>query len=205
VTGAGVHLLAPDEIALDRPFAAVEHTHADLAILREMRRTLARRLRDGSLPGPRAGPLQHSDGTEHWLCVPRPQALAAAVPVAAVGFFGQAHADVDHRPILEREHDIVERAARFGGLLTYYNLRLADGRYGNLVLFDAPRSKGHVTADAVHSEAVSLTPRHYRSLRLHHAALADGVLGACELELERTRYLDFGDGGTWSAVREPAL
>jgi hypothetical protein len=197
--------LAPDEIAVDRPFAAVEHTHADLAILRAMRLTLALRLREGSLPDPGAGPLEQPDGTEHWLCVPRPQALATAVPVAAVGFFGQARLGVDQGPILAREHHIIARAARFDGLLTYYNLRLADGRYGNLVLFDAPLSKGHVTSDVVHAEAVSLTPRHYRSLRLHHARLADGVLGACELELERTRYLDFSGDPIWSAVREPAL
>jgi hypothetical protein len=31
------------------------------------------------------------------------------------------------------------------------------------------------------------------------------VLGECELELVRTRYLDFGVEPAWSAVREPAL
>jgi hypothetical protein len=205
VDGAGPQLLAPDELAPARPFATVEHTHADLAILREMRRTLARRLREGSLPPADAGPVLGADGSEHWICVPRPDALAHAIPVAAVGFFGQAHADVDHGPILEREHDIVGRAAGFGGLLTYYNLRLADGGYGNLVLFETAPSKGHVTADVVHAQAVALTPRHYRSLRLHHAELADGVLGRGELELLRTRYLDFSGDEVWSAVREPAL
>ena len=113
--GAGPQLLTPDEIALERPFAAIEHTRADLAILREMRRTLARRLREGSLPPADAGPLAEPDGTEHWLCVPRPDALADARPVAAVGFFGQAYANIDHAPIVEREHDIVARAARFAG------------------------------------------------------------------------------------------
>jgi hypothetical protein len=187
----------------ERPFAAVEHTRADLQVLRAMRRTIAARLRGETLPPPDAGPLQEPDGTEHWLCVPDPVALAAARPLAAVGFFGQARTDVDHAPILERERDIVARAARFDGLLTYYNLRLADGSYGNLVLFASPLAKGHVTADVVHCEAVELTPRHYRSLRLHHAELADGVLG--ELELVRTRYLDFSCEPAWSAVREPAL
>jgi hypothetical protein len=202
---AGPQLLAPHELAPARPFAAVEHTRADLAILREMRRTLAHRLREGSLPAPDAGPAYEADGTEHWICVPRPRALAETIPVAAVGFFGQAYADVDHGPILEREHDIVARAAGFGGLLTYYNLRLADGRYGNLVLFDSAPSKGHVTGDVVHAEAVALTPRHYRSLRLHHAELAGGVLGPGELELLRTRYLDFSGDEVWNALREPAL
>jgi hypothetical protein len=205
VGGAAPQRLAPDEIALARPFAAVEHTRADLEILQEMRRTLARRLREGTLPPPDAGPARAPDGTEHWLCVPRPEALAGARPVAAVGFFGQTYSDVDHRPILDREHDIVARAAGFAGLLTYYNLRLADARYGNLVLFDTVPSKDHVTADLVHSEAVALTPRHYRSLRLHHAELADGVLGACELALLRTRYLDFSGDPVWNAVREPAF
>jgi hypothetical protein len=189
----------------ERPFAAVEHTYADLAVLRTMRGTLAARLRDDSLPPPDAGPLEQPDGTEHWLCVPDPGALAAARPVAAVGFFGQARVGVDHGPILERERDIVARAARFGGLLTYYNLRLASGSYGNLVLFESAPAKAHVTADLVHREAVALTPRHYCSLRLHHAELADGVLGDAELELVRTRYLDFSCDPAWSWVREPAL
>lgn len=203
--GSGPRLLAPHDLTPERPFAAIEHTHTDLAILRAMRRTLAARLRAGSVPPADAGSLSEADGTEHWICVPCPSALAAMGPVAAVGFFGQARADIDHGPIVVREHDIVARAAGFGGLLTYYNLRLADGRYGNLVLFDAPPSKGHVTLDPVHAEAVSLTPRHYHSLRLHHAELAAGVLGAGELELLRTRYLDFDSEPAWSAVREPAL
>jgi hypothetical protein len=197
--------LTPGAHVPDRPFAAVEHTRSDLAILREMRALLARRLRDGTLPAPDAGPLEHPDGTAHWLCVPDPAALAATRPVAAVGFFGQARSNVDHGPILEREHAIVARAAAFDGLLTYYNLRFGDGRYGNLVLFSSAPAKAHVTADLVHGEAVSRTPQHYHSLRLHHAELRDGVLGAGELELQRTRYLDFACEPAWSAVREPAL
>ena len=37
------------------------------------------------------------------------------------------------------------------------------------------------------------------------ASSRDGVLGAGELELLRTRYLDFSGEPAWSAVREPAL
>jgi hypothetical protein len=205
VSGASVHPLAPGEPVPGRPFAAPEHSRTDLGILREMRRTLAARLTAGDLPAADAGSLPGPGGTMHWICVPDPDALARTQPVAAVGFFGQARTDIEHHPIVEREHDIVARAARFGGLLTYYNLQLADGRYGNLVLFDDAGSKAHVTGDAVHAQAVALTPAHYRSLRLHHARLADGVLGAAELQLVRTRYLDFAAEPAWSAVREPAL
>jgi hypothetical protein len=205
VGGPAPRQLAPGEDVPGRQFAAAARTYEDLSILRAMRQTLAGRLRASRLPAPDAGPQEHADGTQHWLCVPDPSALAAACPVAAVGFFGQARRDLDHAPIVDREYDIVGRAARFGGLLTYYNLRLADGRFGNLVLFSAPDAKGHVTGDRVHAEAVALTPRHYRSLRLHHAELQDGVLGAGELELIRTRYIDFDSDPAWSAVREPAL
>ena len=197
--------LTPAAHVPERPFAAVEHTRSDLAILREMRALLAQRLRDGSLPAPDAGPLEHPDGTAHWVCVPDPRALEATRPVAAVGFFGQARSDVDHGPIVEREHAIVARAAAFDGLLTYYNLRFADGRYGNLVLFSSAEAKTHVTSDLIHGEAVSRTPQHYHSLRLHHAELPDGMLGPGELELLRTRYLDFASEPAWSALREPAL
>jgi len=121
---------------MEPAFAALDHTRRDLVVLRTMRRTIADHLRGGTTPPPDAGPLPWPDGTEHWLCVPDPEALASTRPIAAVGFFGQARTGVDHAPIVEREHDIVARAARFDGLLTYYNLRLSDGRYGNLILFE---------------------------------------------------------------------
>jgi hypothetical protein len=205
VDGVETRRLTPDEHVPERPFADAARTPEDLATLRAMRALLAGRLRDGTLPPADAGPLEHADGTAHWLCVPHPEVLAAARPVAAVGFFGQARSDVDHGPILEREHAIIARAAAFDGLLTYYNMRFADGRYGNLVLFESASAKAHVTADRVHGEAVARTPQHYHSLRLHHAELADGVLGAGNLELLRTRYLDFSGASVWSALREPAL
>ena len=166
-----------------------------------MRTLLARRLREGSLPAPDAGPLEHADGTAHWLCVPDPCALEAARSVAAVGFFGREGC-IDDRPILEREHAIVASAAAFDGLLTYYNLRFADARYGNLVLFSSADAKAHVTSD-VSTARRGPHPQHYHSLRLHHAELRDGVLGPGELELLRTRYLNFeaSPPGTRSASR----
>ena len=56
----------------------------------------------------------------------------------------------------------------------------------------------------MHGEAVARTPQHYHSLRLHHAELADGVLGPSELELVRTRYLDFSVHGLERAARARA-
>ena len=129
-------------------------------------------------------------------------ALDERRPVAIVGFFGQARAGVDHAPIIAIEQDIVARAAEVPGLLAYHNARLADDRWGNLVLFDSRAATGALAGRSAarlgrRAHARSTT----RSLRLHRGELADGLLGEAAIAIGETLYLDFAETPAWRAVR----
>ena len=66
---------------------------------------------------------------------------------------------------LEQRH---RRArGRVPGLLAYHNAQLADGQWGNLVVFASPRTRRRSPADAVHASGGRAHARHYASLRLH--------------------------------------
>ena len=141
-------------------------------------------------------------GHRHWIRVPDCQALLAARPLAAVGFFGQARADVDQQPIHELEAGIVDTLATIPGVLCYYDFALAEGGYGNLILCanaDAPRNAhGH----ELHRRAVQLTPAHYHSVRLHTGVVPGAFTGDARLVIERTRYYDYDSEPPWLAVRD---
>jgi hypothetical protein len=188
-------LLGPAQAVAGRPFADPARTRDDLATLARMHAAL---LAESRTARPRER-WEGADGSTHWLVVPDWERLRAARPIAAVGFFGQAR-PVDHAPIMTLEAAIVSRAGAFDGLLGYHNARLAEGGWGNLVLFDARESALHVRDDRTHREALALTPAHYRSLRLHAATLPEGIAGP--LALVRTRYFDFAGDPPWLAVRE---
>jgi hypothetical protein len=189
--------LQADQVVAGRAFCDPARTDDDcatLGILRETLRSVGR--------GSRAPVLRFRDGVgEHHVVVPDWEALEAARPVAIVGFFGQARDDVDHAVIIELEHDVVRRATAFPGLLAYHNAQLAGSRWGNLVVFDSVTATADVTGDPVHASAVALTPRHYRSLRLHRGRAAEGCLGAAPAVIDETLYLDFGDAPAWRALR----
>jgi hypothetical protein len=133
--------------------------------------------------------------------VPALRALAASRPAFGVGFFGQAREHVDHSPILDLEQDLVARASRFPGLLAYYNVRFADGQWGNLVLFAAQDDAERVRSDPTHQEALARTAAHYRSVRLHRLGFPDGAVGEAPPTLESTLLIDFSEAPAWRAIR----
>jgi hypothetical protein len=164
---------------------------------------LLERLRDALRTAPRrAGEQRFRRGAEqHRLAVPDWDALERASPAVGVGFFGQAHADVDHAPIAVLEDEIVERACAIGGLLAYHNALLEPGRWANLVVFADADAVGGLRGDELHASAVALTPVHYSSLRLHRGSLAAGALGEAPFSLERTLFLDFSEVPPKRSVR----
>ena len=189
--------LGADEQIAGRVFCDPAHTPRDVAVLALLRAAMQR-----AAGGRRAPELRFADAVGvHHLAVPDWEALAARRPDAVVGFFGQARAGVDHAPIIAIEKDIVARAAEVPGLLAYHNARLADDRWGNLVVFDSPSATGALAGDPQHAAAVARTPEHYDSLRLHRGALADGALGEAPITVGETLYLDFAETPAWRAVR----
>ena len=71
-------------------------------------------------------------------------ALLGARQLTAVGFFGRPRTDVDQVQIHDLEAGIVDTLETILGVLCYYDLALADGGYGNLILCAAPDSPTHV-------------------------------------------------------------
>jgi hypothetical protein len=123
--------------------------------------------------------------------VPDSSALLAADDLTTVGFFGQPRADVDHDPIDRLEEAIVDTLEEVPGLLSYFNLGLPHGGYGNLVLCNEPDVPVRWHGHRIHRRAVDRAPLHYHSARLHSGVVRSPLLGDAELELTGTRYYDF--------------
>jgi hypothetical protein len=168
----------------------------DIAVMRDMlgrMRAVARGWLE-SPPEGRGALVRETDaaGLRTWIRVPDRTALLDAAGLTAVGFFGQARDDVDHAPIHELEEQIVDALDDVSFVHCYFNLELADGRYGNLVLCAAEGVPSSWRVHALHSRAVALAPRHYHSARLHRGVRPSPPRGAGELDVRTTRSFDFG-------------
>jgi hypothetical protein len=189
--------LEADQRVAGREFCDPHHTERDVTTLSQLRTALARAARAG-----RTETLRFADDIGvHHLVVPDWAALESPLPVALVGFFGQAREEVDHSAIVALEEAIVARAPAVPGLLAYHNARLASGQWGNLVTFASRAATAGLMRDPTHLSAIAMTPRHYASLRLHRGVLTDGALGAAPAAIDETLYLDFGDTPAWRALR----
>src|SRR5262249_51551675 len=89
------------------------------------------------------------------------------------------------------------------GLLSYYDKHLDNGRYGNLILFSTPEPpREWFTRNPGHEQAVSISPQHYHSIRLHSGHVRGALVdGGGEIVLERTKYLDFRGAEVWRGLR----
>jgi hypothetical protein len=141
-------------------------------------------------------------GLRTWIRVPDRAALLAAEELTTVGFFGHARADVDHSPIDRLEEEVVDTLESVPGILSYFDLELSVGRYGNLILCAAADVPARWREHRTHHEAVELTPSHYHTVRLHTGVVHSALLGEGDLVLLRTRYFDFDSDPSWRACRE---
>jgi len=197
--------LAADEECASRPFSAREWTHRETSIMQGMLERL--RAQAGSWPTDGTGFLlcePDADGHRHWIRVPDCEALRHAGRLTAVGFFGRTRDDVDQVPIHQLEAGIVDTLETIPGVLCYYDLALAEGGYGNLILCAAPDAPSHVQSHHLHRRAVELTPSHYHCVRLHNGRVPGPFIGDADLVIERTRYYDFDSDPPWLAVRSLA-
>jgi hypothetical protein len=155
-------------------------------------RVFARGWLESPPPGPGAL-VREADagGNRTWIRVPDREALLAVDELTTVGFFGQARADVDHDPIHRLEEAIVDTLELVRGVLSYFDLGLPHGGYGNLILCDAPDAPVRWHEHRTHARAVELAPHHYHSARLHNGVVGSPLLGDADLVVLRTRYYDF--------------
>jgi hypothetical protein len=140
-------------------------------------------------------------GLRTWIRIPDRHALLSAAELTAIGFFGQTRAKVDQAAIHELEAAIVDTLEKIPGVLCYFDLALADGGYGNLILCADVEVPVRWREHELHRRAVELTPSHYHSVRLHSGVVRSPLLGDADLIVLRTRYYDFDSEPAWLAVR----
>jgi hypothetical protein len=200
-------VLGPDDVLGDRPFTDAANTRREVDVMRQM---LAEERQRACAWGDREPGLhvvrEHdSEGHRHLIVVPDTRRLCESENLTAVGFFGSPRDDVDHGVLFTLEDELIERMFHYGeaGLLSYYDVELVKGEYGNLILFATPDVPPEWYRDEVHRRAVELSPGHYHHVRLHKGSIPGRLLDGGDITVERTKYFDFDTGnGTWFGLRE---
>ena len=203
--------LGPDEEVPGRPFADPSHTRREedaLRLLLTHERERARAWCDEPFESRRDVIIRETDaaGLRHLLVVPETHALIRARDLLVVGFFGRPREDADTPLLFDLEERLVAGMSSYAahGLLSYYDLELVKGAYGNLILFTGPDGPARWGENPVHREAVEISPANYHEIRLHQGRLPGGILEDGELLVTRTRYIDYGGPEVWRAVRRLA-
>lgn len=200
-------VLGPDDVLSDRPFTDAANTRREVDVMRHMlaeERQRARAWGDRE-PGFHIVREHDPEGHRHLIVVPDTRRLSESEDLTAVGFFGSPRDDVDHGVLFTLEDELIERMSHYGeaGLLSYYDVELVKGEYGNLILFATPDVPPEWYRDQVHRRAVEVSPGHYHHVRLHKGSIRGRLLDGGDITIERTKYFDFDTGnGTWFGLRE---
>ena len=196
-------MLGPDETVPGKPFADPVNTRRDEEALRHLlghERVRARLFADETDVLVRE---TDPEGLRHLLVVPDTRALLDAPSPTVVGFFGRPRPDADEPLLFELEEELVAGMGAYAadGLLSYYDVELVKGAYGNLILFASPEGPFRWRENPVHSRAVDISPANYHEIRLHQGTLEGRLLDEGALHVTRTRYLDYSGPDVWRAVR----
>lgn len=204
-------MLGPEDVVEGKPFVDPAHTGREEEALRQLLAHERRRARAwvGGEADEATNVLVAETGPEglrHLLVVPDTRALLGACDPTVVGFFGRPRADADHTVLLGLEEELVADMGKYieAGLLSYYDVELVKGSFGNLILFAGSGIPPEWRENPVHRRAVELSPAHYHEIRLHQGTLAGRLLDDGTLTITSTRYLGFDERGVWRAVRQVA-
>ena len=199
-------VVGPGDVLPGRPFTDAEHTVQEvetMGVMLERERDWARSWADNG--GGRGHVTREPDaeGRRHLLVVPDVRALRDARDVTAVGFFSRPREDVEHDVLFVLEDELVGRMPRYAamGLLSYYDVELVKGAYGNLILFSTPDVPAEWRADTIHRRAVEISPGHYYEVRLHKGSIEGPLMGSGTIAVERTKYFDFKEDEVWYGLR----
>lgn len=180
-----------------------------LAYMLQDLRALMRRLHAGAIDLQPYESLTWSvHGLERRTVICDPLGLAKHGDVHIVGFFGERRGDpVTQARINRLERALLTEFRSHPGVLSYSSIELVDDYWANLVVHRANDDREHWRNGAVHREAAEdASPQHYRSVRIHHGVLAEGVCWSNSIRLLRTKYWDYGEtpvgGAVWTASRE---
>lgn len=198
---SNIDVLAGQEYHPDRPFTDPQHTASDYVTLADALGSLRRLL---SLPGTFGTRQEWQEkGLYRRLILGDCTALRTLPRLIFVGFFGQRRRNVTVARINLLDEDLLSELVCQPGVLAYYTLELADGDYGNLVLFNSEEAKRHWSNSQLHIDAVrELAPTYYKSVRIHNGTAPGGLLSDAPLLIERTKYYDYDQPQPWRAVRE---
>jgi hypothetical protein len=200
--------LGPEDVLRERPFTDPVHTEREVGVMQAMlhgERARARAwIRDGGRGRERLVREVDDEGHRHLLLVPDIHVLVTVGGLTAVGFFGRPRSDSDHTILFELEDELLGRLPSYAGagLLSYYDVELVKGAYGNLILFSTPDVPPEWHADPVHLRAIELSPGHYHEVRLHKGSIQGRLLDDGEIAVERTKYFDFDSVPEWHGVRK---
>jgi hypothetical protein len=198
--------LAPDETVPGKPFADPEHTQREEAALRHLLTHERSRARAWANGGGTDVIIRETDdeGLRHLLVVPDTRSLLESVDLTVVGFFGRPREDADVSLLFDLEEELIGGMGAYveAGLLSYYDLELVKGAYGNLILFSSANGPINWRENPVHHRAVEISPQNYHEIRLHKGSLPGRLLDGSELRLEQTTYIEYGGPDVWRAVRK---
>ncbi len=151
--------------------------------------------------------LEEAGGRPHRAVIVHLDALRRGASLTVVGFFGQCRPGADALEVHMADSVLLHEFVDHPDLLSYSSLQLADGQWGNLVLFRRAEGLQHWNRSPFHARvAAEISPRYYRSIRLHNGVLPGGLFGGEPICLTRTKYYDFAGpsgapGHCWRAVR----
>ena len=123
-----------------------------------------------------------------------PVGLAEHRDVCIVGFFGERRGNPDTQGRINRlERSLLTQFRDYPGVLSYSSIELVDDYWANLVVHTDDGDREAWSGGKVHREAAEdASPDHYRSVRIHHGQLRDGVCSSNMIKLVRTKYWDYG-------------
>jgi hypothetical protein len=205
-------VLEPEQVVEGKPFTDREHTGREEEALRQLlehERVRARVWADADAEHATDVVVAETDpdGLRHLFVVPDTRALLEAESPTVVGFFGRPRDGTDHTVLFGLEEELVASMGLYAeaGLLSYYDVELVKGSFGNLILFRGPGIPQEWRDNPIHRRAVELSPGHYHEIRLHQGMLRGRLLDGGDLAIELTKYLGYDDGGAvWRAVRHLA-
>ena len=200
-------VLGPQDVLSEKPFTDATNTMREVDVMRHMLIHERQRALEWVGIDPGRHVIREHDDEEHrhLIVIPDTGKLLETENLTAVGFFSNPRDDVDHSVLFELEDKLIERMDHYGeaGLLSYYDVELVKGEYGNLILFATPDVPREWYRDEVHRQAVQVSPGHYHHVRLHKGSIRGRLHDGGDIRVERTKYFDFDTGdGTWFGLRE---
>jgi hypothetical protein len=129
------------------------------------------------------------------------EAVRSCDLVHIVGFFADRRDQIDDIVLDDLEIDLFDEFRRFPGILSYSSMELANRYWANLVVHRVPDDTESWRTSTAHDRAVDISPRLYRSVRIHNGHIDGGVVGNGAIVIDRTKYWDYDHDPVWRAER----